>query len=183
MKHLTKQLAFLFFVTVSGVLAQDEAVKSSPGYVDFGNLAQFENSEMVAEVVLGENLLKVVSKFTQSDEPELSALVGGLKLIKVNAFEVNADNRDKIKNKINAIDKQLIGKNWDRIVRVRDREETAYVYIKTTDKGDIEGLVVLAIDEKGEAAFVNIVGKINLEAIGKLGDKFDIPSLDKINQK
>ena len=41
----------------------------------------------------------------------------------------------------------------------------------------------MAIDGSGEAVFVNIVGDINLETIGKLGAKFDIPALDQINGK
>ena len=76
--------------------------------------------------------------------------------------------------------KEVEKKGWDRIVRMKDRDEAADVYIKTENDGII-GLLVTAFNEDDEAAFVNIVGDINLETIGKLGDKFDIPSLDSIN--
>jgi hypothetical protein len=45
------------------------------------------------------------------------------------------------------------------------------------------GLVVLALDKPGEAAFVNIVGDINLETIGKLTNRFNIPALDKVDER
>ena len=37
-----------------------------------------------------------------------------------------------------------------------------------------------SLEKSGEAAFVNIVGTIDLKTIGKLGKKFDIPQLEGI---
>ncbi len=54
------------------------------------------------------------------------------------------------------------------------------VYLKPTSDG-FSGLTVLTMDNN-EAVFVNIVGNINLEAISKLGERFDIPELDYIKK-
>ena len=48
---------------------------------------------------------------------------------------------------------------------------------------NILGLVVMTLDKHDQAVFVNIVGTIDLKKIGKLGAKFDIPSLDKIDKE
>jgi len=81
------------------------------------------------------------------------------------------------------ISKKLVSKNWDRIVHVKSGDEYTNVFIKSsTSDNNIYGLTVTTYQKDGEASFVNIVGKINLESISRLGAKFDIPSLDKIHK-
>lgn len=150
-----------------------------PGYVDFGDLKPFETGDKETEVLIEEKLLKMVSKLTQKQDPELEELLSGLKLVKVNAFEYDKKDKNKILQRINEVDDNLMKSNWDRIVKIRGTEENTNVYIKSN--GDlIDGLVVTTLEPNGEAVFVNIVGTIDLAVIGKLGNKFDIPSLDKV---
>lgn len=180
MKTLIKLTVVMLMFIISTATAQKKDYSNEPGYVDFGNIAQFETDEMVTEVILEEHLLKMVSKITKGEDEELSSLINGLKLIKVNVFEVNEADEEQITDKITSIDSKLMDNGWDRIVKSRSKKESAYVYIKTDNSDQIFGLVVMAKEKSGEAAFVNIVGNINLEAIGKLSEKFDIPSLGHI---
>ena len=124
----------------------------------------------------------MVSKLTK-DDPELSDLINGLKLIKVNTFEVTPNNEVELMNRAKSIDKDLMNKNWDRIVKTRSKNEVANVYIKTQGDDEFVGITVVTVDGGGEAAFVNIVGSINMETLGKLGQKFDIPGLDDIKEE
>jgi len=175
-------IIFIVLFTVS-VTAQNEYVKE-PGYFDFGDLSVFEKSGGVTEVFLESNILQLVASVAEEKEPELSAMLNGLQLVKVNVFEVNTDNKSSLRSKIDEVDKKLVSQKWDRIVRSKGGEEAVNVYLKTSgSKKDIDGLVVTTLDESGEAAFVNVVGKIDLKKIGKLGAKFDIPSLEKIEEK
>ncbi|MCF8242850.1 MAG: DUF4252 domain-containing protein [Melioribacteraceae bacterium] len=180
MKNLIK-LSVIMLMLTAVLYAQKKDYSGEPGFIEFGDLTSLETTEMVTEVILEEHLLKMVSKLTTSEDMELSELIGGLKLIRVNAFEVNEENASKISDKVKEVDSKLMARNWDRIVRTRSNNESANVYIKTGADDSIVGLVVTAFDSNGEAAFVNIVGKIDLEAIGKLSQKFDIPSLQKVN--
>jgi hypothetical protein len=183
MKALTKLAVLLVLFFSTAAIAQNKDYSNEPGYVDFGNLANFETEDMATEVILEDYLLKMVSKITKNEDNDLSELIGGLKLIRVNAFEVNAENEGVLTDKVGKVDSELLGDGWDRIVKSRSKSESAYVYIKTDRSDNIFGLVVMAIDGNGEAVFVNIVGDINLETISKLGSKFDIPALDQINGK
>ena len=61
---------------------------------------------------------------------------------------------------------------------MRGEDEAANVYIKLNSKKQIIGLVVTSLESGGDAAFVNIVGTIDLATIGKLGKKFNIPHLE-----
>lgn len=174
-------ILFLIFISIQ-LIAQEHDYSKEPGYINFGDLASLEDGEEVTEILIEEKLLKLVSKFTNDDE-DLSKLIGGLKLIKVNTFEVTPGNAQELLKRANALDKELLNKKWDRIVKTKSKGEISNVYLKTGNNDEFVGLTVVSVDSGGEAAFVNIVGKIDLETIGKLGDKFDIPAIDNINKK
>ena len=184
MKTLINYLIAILLIFTVSLTAQDQETDYSkyPGYVNFGDLSALEDGEEVTEVLIEEKLLRMVSKFTDDDK-ELSDLIGGLKLIKVNTFEVTPSNSTQLMDRAKSIDKDLMRNKWDRIVRTKSRGEVANVYIKTAGDDKFVGLTVVSIDEGGEAAFVNIVGTINMDALGKLGQKFDIPGLDDIKKE
>jgi len=182
MKTLIKFTIPVLFFFALNISAQETDYSKYPGYVNFGDLSALEDGEEVTEVLIEEKLLRMVSKFTDDDK-ELSDLIGGLKLIKVNTFEVTPSNSSQLMDRAKSIDKDLMKKNWDRIVRTKSKGEVANVYIKTAGDDQFVGLTVVSVDESGEAAFVNIVGTINMDALGKLGHKFDIPGLDDIKKE
>ena len=185
MKNLINILAILLIISSTALLAQDDnKYINEPGYVNFGDMSMFNEDDMTTEIVIEEKLLRMVAKFTDKDEdPKLSNLLNGLKLIKVNTFEVNPENKKQIKQRITSIDKELKRKKWDRIVKTKSKGNITNVYVKTIGDDDFVGLTVVTLDDDGEATFVNIVGRIDLETINKLGDKFDIPGLDNIKEK
>jgi hypothetical protein len=182
MKTITKILTLFLVLTSANLFAQETDYSKYPGFANFGNLESLQDGEMVTEILIEEKLLKMVSKFTKDDD-ELSNLIGGLKLIKVNTFEVTEQNAEQLMSRASKIDKELVSKKWDRIVKTKSRGEVANVYIKTQGDDEFVGLTVVTVDKDGEAAFINIVGTINMDALGKLGQKFDIPGLDDIKQK
>ncbi len=179
MKYLNSIL-FIAFIFLASVNAQSGDVTNEPGYVDFGSFTQFENSTGVTEVTLDEELLSTIAEISPDDDPNIMEVLKGLKLVKANVYEVDDKNRKDLKSKINLIDSKLTGTDWKRIVRSKKEDELANVYVKQNSKKQIVGLVVTSLEKSGEAAFVNIVGTIDLKTIGKLGKKFDIPQLEGI---
>ena len=177
MKQL-KLLAVLFVLTLITVGAQTGDVKKEPGYVDFGDLTQFETSTGVTEVILDEDLLSTLAQISSEEDPNVMAILNGIKLVKANVFEVDDKNKEPIIAKISKIDNDLMKKDWKRIVKTRSEEELANVYIKQNSNKQIIGLAVTTMEKDGEAAFVNIVGTIDLATIGKLGKEFNIPHLE-----
>jgi hypothetical protein len=173
MRNIKTLLILLLFPVL--IYAQEKDYSKEAGYVDFGDLTQFEKDDNITEVYLDEGLLGMVSKMSKDDDAQF---IGNLKLIKVNVFQVDIKNQKSVQNKINEIDKKLMAGNWNRIVRSKTKGEIANVYIKQDANNKIAGLVVTTIDEGGEAAFINIVGQIELDNMSKLGDKFNIPSLN-----
>ena len=182
MKTLKIITAFIICISFM-TFAQSDDVKKLPGYFDFGNIGSLDQGDEGTEVFIEEYLLKMVAKLTKSEDEALSDLLNGLKLVTVNTFKVNQKNMDGIRDKVSSIQQSLEKKNWDKIVRVREKGEDISVYLKTDKSSKINGLVVAGFDDEDQAIFINIVGDINLETIGKLGDKFDIPTLNDIKKK
>ena len=185
MKNLLKIFAVIFILFSITLYAQEKYDYSNdPGYVDFGDLAKFQNDSDVTEVIIESNLLKLVANATKNSDTALYDLLSGLKLVKVNSFRSSESDKDEIIQKMKSINKNLVSADWDRIVHVKSRGEYTNVFIKSSLSGNnILGLCVTTYQNDGEASFVNIVGKIDLESIGRLGAKFDIPSLGHIHKK
>ena len=179
MKYLNSIL-FITLIFLASAYAQSGDVTREPGYVDFGNFTKFENSTGVTEVTLDEELLSTIAELSPDDDPNIMEVLKGLKLVKANVYEVDDSNRKELESKISLIDSKLVGTDWKRIVRSKKEDEWANVYVKQNSRKQIVGLVVTSLEKSGEAAFVNIVGTIDLKTIGKLGKKFDIPQLEGI---
>ncbi len=182
MKYL-KSIIFLTLIFLTSAVAQTGDVTKEPGYVDFGSFTKFENSTGVTEVTLDEELLSTIAEISPDDDPNIMEILKGLKLIKANVYEVDDNNRKDLESKMGIIDSKLAGTDWKRIVRSKKGSELANVYVKQNSRKQIVGLVVTSLESSGEAAFVNIVGTIDLKTIGKLGKKFDIPQLEGIKDE
>jgi hypothetical protein len=63
------------------------------------------------------------------------------------------------------------------MVSTNDKKGGVSIYVKNPGKEGIQGLVILAKRKSGEATFVNIVGKLDLKSLSKIGGKFNIPNM------
>jgi len=179
MKKTKLIVATIVFLSIS-ILAQSTDVTKEPGYVDFGDFTSLENTTNVTEIIFDQDLLSVLASMSDKSDPNIMAILNGIKLIKANVYEISDDNKDLLRERINEIDSKLTNSNWKRIVKTRSEDEMANVYIKLNNDKKIVGLTVTNFEKGGEAAFVNIVGNIDLATIGKLGKKFGIPHLGEV---
>jgi hypothetical protein len=154
-----------------------------PGYVDLSDIEEFKDSEATVEVFITKPLLSLVAAATSSSEdPSFSNLLKNLALIRVETFKVQEKETEKVKKIIQKVSKKLTKEKWSRIVRVKEKDELVEIYIKP-DREKVAGLLVMSLDPDNEAAFVNIVGTIDMDQLGKLSRKFDIPQLDSLGTK
>jgi hypothetical protein len=128
-----------------------------------------------ANVTMDEDKLKFASAFLSNDDPNQSAaksMVGALKAINVRVFEFDAPGQFSVSD-LEAIRKQLRAPGWSKMIDVKDRDETAEIYMFSKGK-DLGGIAIIA-SEKKELAVVNIVGPVDLKTLGSLAGKFGIP--------
>ena len=159
---------------------QSEDFTKHPGYVSFEGLGHFEAEEALVEIDLTEALLHIAAQIVDASDPELSSVLGKLKLVRVQKFALEERDGDEVEAKVVEMAKKLETDGWTRVVRVREDIDHVYVYFKLDD-GIVQGITVMAIENWDTAAFVNIVGEIDPEQIGRLGAKSNIDELHDLH--
>ncbi len=158
---------------------ESEAYKNHPGYIDLSLVESLGEPEKSVEIFLTPGLVKLVSAL--DEDKELESVLKKLVMIKVYTFAVNRSNRKKFEDKMNELRKRLTKSQWLKFINVKEDTNRTEVYIRETDD-EIQGLTILSLEDR-EVTFVNIVGVIDLESIGKLSSRYHIPQLDSLRQK
>ena len=173
MKSLTFRKILITCVTALMALpamAQEDALKDYPGYVDFGELhAVF--GEPSVQISVGESLLGLVSSLSASEDPEAAELFKRLYGVRVNVFETEG-MVDGAVDLVKDVSSQLSGRGWESVVNVNSNEEQVRIFMMI-DNSQVEGITVMAVEET-EAVFVNVIGNINPEELGRVMENFDI---------
>jgi len=152
------------------VMAQEDTLKDYPGYVDFGELSAVFG-EPTVQISVGESLLGLVSSLSASEDPEAAELFNRLNGVRVNVFETDS-MADGAVDLIKDVSSTLSEHGWESVVTVNSNDEQVRVFMMINDK-QVEGITVMAVEET-EAVFVNVIGSISPEELGKVMENFDI---------
>jgi len=165
--------ALTFVLTVMLALpamAQEDALKAFPGYVDFGDLGD-TFGEPTVQISVGASLLSLVGSLSASEDPEAAEMFKRLKGVRVNVYEnteVTAEGLDLVKN----VSNQLSGDGWESVVTVNSEDEQVRIFMKINDDV-VQGITVMVV-EATEAVFVNVIGDINPAELEKVMENFDV---------
>ena len=152
------------------VMAQEDSLKDFPGYVDFGELnAVF--GEPSVQISVGESLLGLVGSLSASEDPEAAELFNRLNGVRVNVFETQS-MADGAVGLVKEVSSELSEMGWEPVVTVNSNDEQVRIFM-LINGSQVEGITVMAVEET-EAVFVNVIGSINPEELGKVMDNFDI---------
>ncbi len=152
------------------VMAQEDSLKDFPGYVDFGELNTVFG-EPTVQISVGESLLGLVSSLSASEDPEAAELFNRLNGVRVNVFETQG-MADGAVDYVKEVSSRLSERGWESVVTVNSDDEQVRIFMMING-GQVEGITVMAVEET-EAVFVNIIGSINPEELGKVMENFDI---------
>jgi hypothetical protein len=161
---------------VAATAESEESYKRSPGYVDFEPI--LGDMESSIEVFLKGSLLVIAREAVRDEDPELGDLLSKIEYVRVQVFPIRETNASALKEKTHDVAKQLEKKGWEMTIRVREEGEQVHVYLLPGKKDEIQGVVVMAVEEGDEAVFINIVGDINPAEIGRIGRTFHLDSMD-----
>jgi hypothetical protein len=162
-------LAFLpALVTAQG--AQDEDLSRHPGFFDLDALDLLHEDDLEVEVNLTGPMMGLIASATQNEDPEFSAVVRGLERIRVRIGTPGAGESNLAQGLTQAA-QELEAAGWSPMVRVRDGGDRVYVYAREVDER-VQGMTVLVLDGD-ELALVNIVGELDLAALGRLISNMD----------
>lgn len=161
--------------------AQQNELTGTPGYVDFNEVSQWFDAPANIEVNLRGALLDLIANSSDEAEPEFSGLMRSLTAIQVRGFPMSSTNQDEVMRRFEELSNRLQSDGWERVVYIRDEGENINIYMKP-DGESIAGLTVMVADpEEQETIFVNIVGSIRPEEIGKIGRGLDIEPLQNVD--
>ncbi len=160
------------------LLHAQTALERDPGYVDLESFASWFDEMPTVEVNIKGALLRMAAAASRNEDPTLAAMLGKLQAIQVRTFRYKPGQRERLVSRSNGLGKTLEARGWDTIVRVRD-EEDVDMYLQT--RGDkVMGMMVTVIDpSEQEVVFINIVGEIDPEEVGRLGSRFDLKGLNR----
>jgi Domain of unknown function (DUF4252) len=127
-----------------------------------------EKATETVDVSADAAMLKQAAGFLgkNSDTEKMHQLLDGITGIYVKSFEFDGPNA-YAESDVDAIRKQVSGPGWSRVVSVRERRELTEIYF-WREKETSGGLVVISAEEN-ELTVVNIVGRVDLAALGALG--------------
>jgi hypothetical protein len=158
------------------------AETSSAGFVDFGKFSPASSGREFIEVQIKKNLISMVARLAQKQEPEVAELVRGIEQVRVNVIGLDDQNRAEVEQRVEKIHGELETKGWERIVTVQEQKENVRVYVKTRGEEAVEGIVVTILDSKQEAILINVVGNVKPEQLATVGERFDVEPLKKIGK-
>jgi len=156
------------------LLAADKA-----GYMDLEWIKIPAGAEEIQDIDLSGVLVSMAADAKESGDADLAEALSMIHSVRVKAFSVDEDNADDTAKAVKRILSRLDKDGWDRLVYVKDNEESVTVSTLSTDDG-MKGLMVVVFDPTDEAVFVNVAGDLNIGTIFKLAQKFGMEDLDQI---
>lgn len=178
-----KSLAFVLVALCAQLFVQVQAqaqqsVQNDPGFFNLSAIESWFPEEAYLEVNVGGALLDLVRQAARHEDAELSDMLGKLRGVYVRGYKVAPGEAGRIAERTSRLAQSLSSSGWETVVRVREEEERVDVFLKTA-QNRISGLVVMVVDEE-ETVFVNIVGEIDPEDIGRIGGRFNVPDIPGI---
>lgn len=170
MKRTMTWFVLVMTLTVSQAsFALGEELKGEPGYVPFSTLDDVYGQPKVM-VNIGNVLMKFLAAASGSD-PELSEMIKGMQGIQINVYDTQGRKEPALKQ-LNEISDRLASVQWQPFIQVNEEDEVVQMLMKTDDEV-VQGLVVMVVDRE-EAVFMNLVGAIDPNKLGKLMNQLDV---------
>ncbi len=151
-------------------MAQEDALKDFPGYVDFGELNSMFG-EPTVQIAVGGALLGFVSALSAQENPEAAELFKRLHGVRVSVFE-NPVMTEGAVDYVKTISSKLSQQGWEAVVTVNSDDEQVRIFMKFNGE-NVEGITVMALAED-EAVFVNVIGDLKPDELSQVMDNFDI---------
>jgi hypothetical protein len=158
-------------------MAQEDALKDLPGFVDFGEMNSIYGEPKV-NISIGGTLLNFVGAMTKNDDPDTGALFSKLKGVRVSVYATGDAGAAAALDQVNHVKSSLQASSWEPVVQVNDDGEQVQIFMKMNGE-KMDGLTLMAVDEE-EAVFINVIGQLDPQELAQVMDNFDIDIEDAL---
>jgi hypothetical protein len=145
-------------------------LRGNPGYASFGSPGMVDTDRELA-VSVGPLPLKL-ARFVTRGDPEISAILQGVKAVRVFTYDVDGD-AERVQARMEDVRARLVEKGWDQVVAVRDDGELVAALVKMGKPGAIRGMAVVVQDDE-ELVLVNVIGDIRPESFSAIVSELDL---------
>lgn len=148
-----------------------------PGYFPIEALGILPDESLNLEVNLTGAMLRFIARATSEEDPEFSGMMEQLVAIRVRSSELEDLDVAEVRAGIRDAARRLADAGWQSMVVIREDDEETYLYVRELD-GEMQGLTVLSLESE-EAMLINLVGRVDPEALGSLARGLDLPQLQR----
>lgn len=166
-------------VAFASPLRAQDALERDPGYVNIDAFASWFDETPTVEVNIKGALLRMAAAATRHEDPVLADMLLKLRAIQVRTFRYRPALHNQLTSRTEGLSRRLKEQGWETIVRVRDEGENVDMFLR--QRGErVQGMMVSVVSpDEQEVVFINIVGEIDPEEVGRLGSRFEIRGLDR----
>ena len=168
-RAMTWLMLVMALIVSQASFALGEELQGEPGYVPFSTLDDVYGQPKVM-VNIGKVLMKFLAAASGQD-PELAEMIKGMQGIQINVYDTQGRREPALKQ-LNEISDRLAGVQWQPFMQVNEEDEVVQMLMKTDDEV-VQGLVVMVVDAE-EAVFINVVGAIDPNKLGKLMNQLNV---------
>ena len=150
-----------------------------PGCIDLDWITIPDHAEEVQDIDLSGVLQSLALEAEQDGDDSLAQALAMIHSVRVKAFSLSEQDLPRAEKAVNKVMKKLEDDHWNRLMYIKDDEESVTVSTKSVD-GKMVGLMVVVLDPTEEVLFVNVAGDLNLGTIFQLARKFGVDDLDAL---
>jgi hypothetical protein len=172
----TKLFLFALLASASVIGRAQDAARLQMDQLDH----LFPKAVETIDVTVDSSLLRLASKFLQTNQADQAAVKEILEMIKgVYVKGVEFENTGEFTEQdVTALRQQLQAPGWTRIVGVRSKREGENVEVFMMHNGDVINGIGVLINDPRKLMVVNVVGPLDPEKISQLVGRFGIPKID-----
>jgi len=171
----TLAIATLFMMALSTVAAAD--ITKEPGYFDLEWIEIPQDAEEIQDIDLSAMLTEVAAKAKEEGDDELAQALAMVRSVRVKAFSLEYKDRE-VEAMVSRINADLKEAGWNRLIYMKDGDESVTVSSMHKD-GLMVGIVAVVYEPGDSAAFINVVGDLDLATLLGLAGEFDLDDLDE----
>jgi hypothetical protein len=172
----TITLATLLLVALTTLAHAD--VTKEPGYFDLEWIQIPDGADEIQDIDLSAVLTEVAANAREEGDDELAEVLAMVRSVRVKAFSVRANDL-QTQEAVDRANQMLREGGWNRLIFVKDGDESVTVSSMHQD-GLMVGLAAVMYEPGDGAAFINVVGDLDLATMLGLAGEFDLDDLDDI---
>ena len=167
-------LALLAVLTAGPALAG--SIDDEPGCVDLDWIEIPRHADEIHDIDLTSMLIELADDAREDGEAELAELLSVIRSVRLLAFSLD-DGDDRTEKAVEKLLDQLDKDDWNRMIYTKSRDELVSVNSFRHD-GRTVALTVVAYEPGEGAAFINVVGELDLATLIRLASEYDLDDLD-----